>query len=306
MNKEGEIWAVGGGKGGTGKTFLTACMGSYLAKTGKKVTLIDIDIGGANLHSFLNVSRPRKSLTDFFERSADLSELKVSTGIRNMNLITGDIHSIASDNIKFFQKLKLFRHIMKLNTQYVLIDLGGGSHKNTLDTFLIADKMIAVVSPEVIAIENMYHFIRNALFRKVRMSLRAHGFREIIEHMWKKRRENGIKNLKEFIDYLKESFSFIGYILEDELRDFKVYLILNKARSRQDILLGSSLKSVLLKYLGIESQYVGYIEYDDSIWRSVRNRQTFMLNYSSSPCAKEVETFTENLVQGKEIGLLRG
>ena len=166
-NREGEIWAIGGGKGGTGKTFVTSCMGTYLAQRENSVVLIDVDIGGANLHSFFGINRPGKSLTNFFENGSPLQELTVKTGINNMKLITGDVDSLASDSIKFSQKLKLFRHIMKLNARYVLIDLGGGSHNNTLDTFLMADKMIAVLVPEMIAVENMYHFIKSLNYWRI-------------------------------------------------------------------------------------------------------------------------------------------
>lgn len=303
-DKEGKIWAIGGGKGGTGKSFITSSIGTYLAGKGNKVVLIDVDIGGANLHTILGIKRPRKSLTDFFETKLPLYQLTVKTGIEDMYLITGDIHSLSSDNIKFFQKLRLFRHIMKLNTQYALIDLGSGSHTNTIDTFLIADKMIAVVEPEILSIENMYHFIKNALFRKVKVSLRAHGFREIVDHMWMSRKRYKIKNLKDLIDSLK-GFSYIEDILNEELSDFTIYLILNKVRTGQDILVGSSIKSIFMKYLGIECQFVGYIEHDDSVWRSMRRRQPFMLNYASSPCTKEIETSTENLIKGNEIKLPR-
>ena len=303
--KEGNIWAIGGGKGGTGKTFITSAMGTYLAGKGKRVILIDIDIGGANLHSFLGISRPKKSLTDFFEIGTPLNKLAVRTGIENMNLITGDIPSLASDNIKFTQKLKLFRHFMRLNKHYVIIDLGGGSHNNTIDAFLMSDKMIAVLEPEIIAVENMYHFIKNALFRKLKMLLREYGFKEIVELMWERRETYKIKSLRELMDCLKDSFSYIGDILDKELSDFKIYLILNKIRSSEDIFIGSSMKSIFMKYLGINTKFVGFIEYDDSVWRSIRERRPFMLNYSLSRSAKEIETFTENLIQGKEIKLSR-
>ncbi len=305
MEKEGKIWAIGGGKGGTGKTFIASAMGTYLAGKGKRVILIDIDIGGANLHSFLGISRPKKSLTDFFEIGTPLKKLAVKTGIENMYLITGDIHSLASDNIKFTQKLKLFRHIMKLNKHYVIVDLGGGSHNNTIDTFLMADKMITILEPEIIAVENMYHFIKNALFRKLRMSLKEYGFKEIVELMWERREKYKIKSLRELIDCLKDNFSYIGDILDKELSDFKIYLILNKIRSSQDIFIGSSMKSIFMKYLGVNTQFVGFIEYDDSVWRSIRERRPFMLSYSVSRCAKEIEAFTENLIQGKEIKMSR-
>jgi flagellar biosynthesis protein FlhG len=305
VEKEDKIWAIGGGKGGTGKTFITSAMGTYIAGKGKRVILIDIDIGGANLHSFLGISRPRKSLTDFFEAGASLNKLAVKTGIDNMSLITGDIHSLASDNIKFTQKLKLFRHIMKLNKHYVIIDLGGGSHNNTIDTFLMADKMIVILEPEITSVENMYHFVKNALFRKLRMSLREYGFKEIVEQMWERREEYNIKSLRELMDCIRDNFSYVGDIIDKELSDFKLYLILNKIRSSDDILIGSSMKSIFMKYLGINTKFVGFVEYDDSVWRSIRERRPFMLNYSLSRSAKEVEVFTENLLKGKEIKLSR-
>jgi len=305
VEKEGKIWAIGGGKGGTGKTFVTSAMGTYIAGKGKRVILIDIDIGGANLHSFLGISRPKKSLTDFFEAGASLNKLAVKTGIDNMSLITGDIHSLASDNIKFTQKLKLFRHIMKLNKHYVIIDLGAGSHNNTIDTFLMADKKIVILEPEITSVENMYHFIKNALFRKLRMSLREYGFKDIVEQMWERREEYNIKNLRELIDCIRDNFSYVADIIDKELSDFKLYLILNKIRSSDDILIGSSMKSIFMKYLGVDTKFAGFVEYDDSVWRSIRERRPFMLNYSLSRSAKEVEVFTENLLKGKEIKLSR-
>jgi flagellar biosynthesis protein FlhG len=305
VEKEGKIWAIGGGKGGTGKTFITSAMGTYIAGKGKRVILIDIDIGGANLHSFLGISRPKKSLTDFFEAGASLNKLAVKTGIDNMSLITGDIHSLVSDNIKFTQKLKLFRHIMKLNKHYVIIDLGAGSHNNTIDTFLMADKKIVILEPEITSVENMYHFIKNALFRKLRMSLREYGLKDIVEQMWERRKEYNIKSLRELLDCIRDNFSYAGDIIDKELSDFKLYLILNKIRSSDDILIGSSMKSIFMKYLGVDTKFVGFVEYDDSVWRSIRERRPFMLNYSLSRSAKEVEIFTENLLKGKEIKLSR-
>jgi flagellar biosynthesis protein FlhG len=304
--KEGEIWAVGGGKGGTGKTFITSSTGTALAKRGRRVVMVDMDIGGANLHSFFGISRPQKSLTSFFESGTRLSDLAVDTDLPNMSIITGDIHSIASDTIRFSQKLKLFRQIMKLNVQNVLIDLGAGSHANTLDTFLIADRMIIVLTPEVIAIENMYHFVKNSLFRKVKLTLKEYGFKEIVQHIWDRRQSYGIKNLKELIDYLKDSFSYIRTILDNELAGFRIHLVVNMVRNNQDILLGTSIKSVLTKYLGVPILYSGYVEYNDVVWKSVRERKQFMLNYTATGCAKQIETIVDNITNGREVNVPGG
>ncbi|MBW2091668.1 MAG: P-loop NTPase, partial [Deltaproteobacteria bacterium] len=75
--RRSEIWAVGGGKGGVGKSFLISGMGSSLALEGKQVILLDADLGGANLHTFLGINKPENTLTDFFDDKLPLSELIV-------------------------------------------------------------------------------------------------------------------------------------------------------------------------------------------------------------------------------------
>jgi len=59
------VIAVGGGKGGIGKTLLSANLGVHLASRGYRVVMVDADLGGANLHTCLGVKAPRATLSDF-------------------------------------------------------------------------------------------------------------------------------------------------------------------------------------------------------------------------------------------------
>jgi len=299
--KDCEIWAVGGGKGGTGKSFVTSSIGTYLALKGKRVVIIDADLGGANLHSFLGISRPKNSLTEFFENRVSLNELVVGTGISDMGLITGDLHSLDSDSIKHTQKMKFFRQIKNLDTDYILIDLGAGSHSNTVDTFLLADRMIVVIMPEITSIENMYQFLKNVLFRKLKTALTSYGLKDVVLDSWKNRRIYGIRNLKELVDHLKGISPNIREILNKELPQFKVFLVLNQIRSSQDIGIGLSVKSICLKYFGFHAHYVGYVEHDDCIWNCINKKQPFMKTYPSARCAQEIERLTQNLLEQREI-----
>jgi len=301
-----EIWAVGGGKGGTGKSFVTSSVGMYLASKGKRVVLIDADLGGANLHSFLGISRPKTSLTDFFEKKAALEDLIMGTGIADMGLVTGDLQSMDSGSIKYTQKQKFFRQIRSLNTDFILIDLGAGSHFNTVDTFLLADRMIVVIVPEITAIENMYHFIKNVAFRKLTFALGTIGLKHVVQETWRDRSEHGVKNIRELIDYLKGISSNIRDVLQKELSDFKINLVLNQVRSSQDVAIGASVRSICMKYFGFITNYVGYVEYDDCIWSSINKRQPFMTEYAGSRCAREIERVSDNLVDGKQIRVVRG
>ncbi len=62
------IWPVAGGKGGTGKSMLTANLGLGLSLLGYKVILVDGDLGGADLHLFFNQVSPQRSLSTFQAR----------------------------------------------------------------------------------------------------------------------------------------------------------------------------------------------------------------------------------------------
>ena len=83
-----KIWAVGGGKGGVGKSLVTANLSICLALMGHKVITVDLDLGGANLHTCLGVKIPDKTLTDYInKKSKNLNELVTPTPIKNLFII---------------------------------------------------------------------------------------------------------------------------------------------------------------------------------------------------------------------------
>ncbi|NIT21392.1 MAG: P-loop NTPase, partial [Candidatus Aminicenantes bacterium] len=63
----GEVIAIGGGKEGIGKSFLTANLGIHLAKTGKQIILIDGDLASLNLHTRLGMETPQHTLSDYIQ-----------------------------------------------------------------------------------------------------------------------------------------------------------------------------------------------------------------------------------------------
>lgn len=292
------IWAVGGGKGGIGKSFLSSSMATCLALQGKKTILLDADLGGANLHNFFGLIRPRCSLTDFFEKKQPLQELLVHTGIANLQLITGSLGSLESESINYAQKQKLFRHIRTLEADNILIDLGGGIHLTTLDTFLLADKMIVVTVPEVTAIENMYQFIKSVYYRKLKAIFKAYNLSNLVQETWKSRAVYNIRSLKDLITHLSNNSERIAEIFNREMAGFVVQLILNEVRSSKDILTGENLKHVCVNFLGLRVQYAGYVSYDVAVQKNINNKEPFMLFNRLSPVVKEVREVTENIVNG--------
>ena len=222
-----------------------------------------------------------------------------------MGLLAGAIGSLAPENIKYAQKIKFFKHIQDLDADYILIDLGAGTHFHTIDAFLLGDRLVAVTVPEMIAIENVYHFLKNAFYRKLVNALSREGFRDIIIRAWQERGKHNIDNLKQLIDYLKRCSTEVSEIINKESSQFTIHLLLNKVRSTQDISVGNSVKSLCMKYFGLHSKYVGYVEHDDSVTGCINKRLPYMKTHPASSCAKKIERLTENLVKDSQIGITR-
>jgi flagellar biosynthesis protein FlhG len=296
-----EIWAIAGGKGGTGKSFISSGLGFMLARRGKRVVLLDADWGGANLHSFLQIKKPLHTLTSFFDESMALNQLIVETRVPNLHLIPGDIRSLNPDNIKYTQRLKLYRHLKALDYEHVVMDLGAGSQLNIIDSFLVAHRMIVVIVPEITAIENLYHFLKRTIFRKISQVLRHYELKDIAKTAWRDRKSHQITNLKEFIAYLKGVSEEVSTIIERELPSLRIHFILNQVRSKEHIEMGLSIKSVIVKYFGIEAIFAGYVDYDEHFWRNINEQAAFADVDSESDILSRVGDITQNIIQGTHI-----
>jgi flagellar biosynthesis protein FlhG len=215
--------------------------------------------------------------------------------------VAGAIHSMVPENINYAQKLKFFRHIKNLEADFVLIDLGAGVHFNTIDTFLLADRKVVVIVPEITAIENMYGFIKIVFFRHIMNTLSRNGFKDEFKEAWHLRQANNITTLKEFVAYLKGRSASMGRVIDRELNGFRVNIVLNQIRLKREKRIGNSVKSICLKYFGLDARYAGFVENDEFVTRSLNNRQPYMQTYPESACAREVAAIVDNLVSNRQM-----
>src|ERR1043166_6061335 len=82
--------AIGGGKGGVGKSLVAANVGIFLATLGKRVVLVDAAFGAANLHIFAGVPRPSRSLSEALSPGGPrLADLAVATHVPGVRLVGG-------------------------------------------------------------------------------------------------------------------------------------------------------------------------------------------------------------------------
>ncbi|MDF1526535.1 MAG: P-loop NTPase [bacterium] len=292
-----QIWAVGGGKGGVGKTVITANTAISLAKQGKRCVAMDLDLGGANLHTILGIPDPDRSLTDFLSRKVEtLAEAMVPTPYPNLHFISGSKALLEMANPKFSQKEKLIRHITSLDVDYVLLDLGSGSSFNTLDFFLSADEGILVVLPEPTSVENAYHFIKAAFYRKLKKATRRSGVAAAIDKAMEEKVARGIQSPRTLINSVLQINPEAGHILEEEARSFKPNIIVNQARRHDDHELGTEIVQACHDYFGISIRSVGHIDADDSLREAVRFRKAAVDSFPLSAFSRAIHSIVKNLL----------
>lgn len=291
------IWAIGGGKGGIGKSFISSSLAICLARMGKPVTLVDLDLGSANLHTCLGTKPPELSLSDFLSnRVPDLSDVSSTTEIANLSFISGFNDALNIADLDRVAKDRLIHALRGLQTQYVILDLGAGTSENTLDFFLAADQKIVAVTPEPTSIENAYRFIKTSFYRKLRTAESELGIQALIEQAMDARNQHGIRSPADLLRFIADSNPEAGLRLSAKISDFHIQLLLNQVRTSQDIELGHSMKSVCRKYFGIEANYLGYVDHDNAVWQSLRKRRPLVVEYPYSAIVGQFLSISKNLL----------
>ncbi len=292
------IWTIGGGKGGSGKSFITANLGICLSKLGIRVVLIDADLGGANLHTFLGIAPPGVSLSDFIKkRVSHLRDVLIPTAVPNLQLLTGAQDLLNAADAKSVQKRKLIRSIQSLESDTILVDLGAGNALSVLDFFLMSDGGILVVTPEPTSIENAYRFLKSSFYRRLKQSVSSASVKALIDDAMDRKNQMGIENPHDLFRAAKQMDEKDAQRMAEEAETFHPNLILNQVRSKKDIEIGFSIRSACLKYFGMHLHYLGYVVYDQDVSNSVRRRRPLVLENSKSRAAQCVMEIASKLAE---------
>jgi flagellar biosynthesis protein FlhG len=299
-----QVWSVGGGKGGIGKSLLTAALGVQLARVGRKVVLVDADLGGANLHTCLGLAGPSLTLGDFICRRAErIEDVLVETGVPGLRLISGSADFLGAANIKYAQKVRVLNRIRALDVDIVLMDLGAGTSFNIIDFFLVSDVGILTVVPEPTSIENGYRFIKSALYRKLRAAAPTEAVRSIVDSALDPKNPLGIRSPLDLLATVEREDPAAVAVLKQQMAAFHPRFVVNQVRDPSDVAIGHQLVTACSRHLGVKATYAGYVPFDDAVWRCVRQRRLFASAVPDSPAAQKVRELARGLMQGESLAL---
>jgi flagellar biosynthesis protein FlhG len=294
-----KMWSIGGGKGGTGKSFITLSLGIRLTKMGKRVTIIDADLGGANMHILLGIRTPAHTLNDFLERRLDtLQQLCMETSVPGLNLISGGDDILSLANPKFAQKERILRNFNKLDADYILLDLGAGTSFNVLDFFVYTPVKIVVVTPFPTSVQNAYGLIKSALCRRLsRIFSRSNHVLSLIERLISPSGAEGMHSIMELVSAVERFDPASASLIMQEVNKYRIKLIVNMVRSREDAKVGEIIKIVSDKYLGVHIDLLRPVPFDSLVEKSVQLANPHLFNSANSEVTASIYEIVSDIIK---------
>lgn len=166
------ILAVTSGKGGVGKTFLSANLAAALAARGERVLVLDADLGLANLDVVLNL-QPKITLHDVFTGKASLEDailpapggfsvLLAGSGLVEYSRLTPQVREQLEDIIAR----------VRPRFDRIVLDTGAGISDVVLHAISLADEVLVIATPEPTAMTDAYATIKVLATQQGRRAIR--------------------------------------------------------------------------------------------------------------------------------------
>ena len=159
-NSKTKILTITSGKGGVGKSTMTANIAFLMAQKGKKIGVLDADIGLANMQVLFDI-KPKLTFFDYIDGKCSLAECQIKTQYKNVTLIPGKSgykYSNSTDHITFSN---LINEIKELNIYDILIiDTGAGLNEYVNEFLNLSDFIVAITSTDPSALTDVYALIK--------------------------------------------------------------------------------------------------------------------------------------------------
>jgi flagellar biosynthesis protein FlhG len=285
------VIAVGGGRGGVGKSLLTVNLGVYFAQLGRDVVVVDADPFGSNLHAVLGLEAPPLVLHE----GEDPTAPPVATTVPGLSLLPAALDPMTATPVRASRGAHLLREVRKLDADYVILHLGASTHSASLDAFLQSDVSIAVSAPEPQAVEATYRFVRALYARNLRRALMKERYKlRLVE-----RALHALPPLAspwQLIAEIKRFDDAVAKVAAQELGRFLPRLVLGQTRLKSDLELGPAMAAISERFLGIPLDYLGHVEHDDAVWLTTRRRQPLLIDSPTSKSARNLERVARRIL----------
>ena len=299
-----KLIAVGGAKGGIGKSMLSVNLAVFLARYLDRVVLVDLDLGGANLHLYLGGLKLPHTIGDYINNVVDDLDATVVASDHGPMLIGGNSSRLGAANIQFARKLKLMRSLKKIKADVVIMDLGADTSYNNIDFFLSADCGIVLTTCDPAAYLEAYNFIKVAVLRKLNRAFGPESAFHVLkdpelEALIKAETLSGSNpnvSVTQLIEQIEINFPHQRALIQAVLESFKAQLVVNMTTHKTGVdPVVDRIQKVAAKMLGIEIGHLGNLAFQDEIRTSTQSLIPAVASYPSGRLAHDLDHITLQL-----------
>lgn len=217
------------GKGGVGKSNISAGLSFALADFGKRVVLIDADLGMANLDILCGVKNAKWNISHLLDGSRSLSEVlvhfRVSGRAERENggvaLLPGGVGLKEIADMDDMELGRLFASLSALDetADYVIMDAGAGIHKGALSFAYASEATILVTTPEPTSIRDAYGVIKSLGAAAWAGGANGTGLMLVVNMAGSSREAAEVAERIRLasMQFLGNAPSYLGYVLKDDV-----------------------------------------------------------------------------------------
>ena len=256
MRRQGELGraiAVVSGKGGVGKSNFTMNFAITLAQKGKKVAIVDMDIGMGNINILIG-KNASYSLKDYLEGNKLLDEV-IFEGPKELRYISGGsgMTSVLDWSEVMFERLiHAFEQLQK-NYDYILFDMGAGATNWSLDVLTSIDEIIVISTAEPTSITDAYSMMKYIHVRDTEKQ-----FYILCNRVFSK--EEGIETnerlkltMKRFLD---KDVTILGSLPEDPIVRKAVREQVPFSLAHPDALISKTLQLIVVRFMEYRAEEI--------------------------------------------------
>jgi flagellar biosynthesis protein FlhG len=219
--KKTRIVTITSGKGGVGKTNMSVNMALAYARLGKKVVVMDADLGLANVNVMLNIV-PKFNLYHVISKQKTMREILIETEY-GISIVAGASGFSKIANLNETERQNFIDELDTLaNADIIIIDTSAGVSSNVLDFIAAADDAVIITTPEPTAITDAYGIIKiiSTEIDNLNMGLKlvVNRVRSVTEA--KKVADRMISITGQFLNIKVE---YLGFIYDDQAVSTAVY-----------------------------------------------------------------------------------
>ena len=188
--------------------------------------------------------------------------------------------------------------MLKLDADYVLLDLGAGSTFNTLDFFGLSERGLMVTTPDYPAIISMLGFAKSHLLRQIERRLADN---RSVSLLLKGIYENPMESQVPSIDALRQRVAAedaaAAAAIDEIYAQFRPRVIFNRGSHPDDSRMAAQISHSMKEILKIEADYFGFIFNDPAVDAAVRKRVSLMTTFPDSSAAGAIRRIAERIVK---------